>query len=293
MNSIDGRAKSNAVIVATGTGAAISVVATDTTDIVIEFVGYFVAPGAASNALAFYPLPPCRVLDTRNPAGAFGGPILAANVARAFPVKNSACGVPESAQAYSLNATAAPTAGLESLTLGAAGQSLLPTLTSPRGAIVANAAIVSPGTDGAITALASNDTHLVIDINGYFAPPGSPGALRFNPIQPCRVFDTRLNGPIIAAGETRTWPVTQGACGLPSTAGAYSMNATVVPTAGLGYLTMFPTGQGQPFVSTLNAVEDRIVANALLIPAGTAGAISSFVSSETHLILDVNGYFAQ
>ena len=71
------------------------------------------------------------------------------------------------------------------------------------------------------------------------------------------------------------------------------MNATVVPTAGLGYLTMFPTGQGQPFVSTLNAVEDRIVANALLIPAGTAGAISSFVSSETHLILDVNGYFAQ
>ncbi len=70
------------------------------------------------------------------------------------------------------------------------------------------------------------------------------------------------------------------------------MNATVVPPAGLGYLTMWPTGQAQPLVSTLNAAEDPIVANALIVSVGTAGAISSFASSATHLVLDVNGYFA-
>ena len=102
-------------------------------------------------------------------------------------------------------------------------------------------------------------------------------------------------GPLsiaLAAGLPRSWPVASSNCGLPANAGAYSMNATVVPPAGLGYLTMWPTGQAQPLVSTLNAAEDPIVANALIVSVGTAGAISSFASSATHLVLDVNGYFA-
>ena len=301
LNSVDGRIKANAAIVPAGTNGAVSVFSTGATDLVIDINGYFIDdPQFGTAALVFYPLAPCRVLDTRNATGALGGPILAAGSSRSFPVQSSVCGVPSTAQAYSLNATVVPTAGLGYLTLWPTGltQPFVSTLNSLNGAIVANAAIVPAGTGGAISAFVYNETHLVIDINGYFAPPGSPGALRFNTVTPCRVLDSRgpsgsLGGPVLAAGQTRSWPVPSSACALPSTAGAYSMNATVVPTAGLGYLTMFPTGQGQPFVSTLNAVEDRIVANALLIPAGTAGAISSFVSSETHLILDVNGYFAQ
>lgn len=46
------------------------------------------------------------------------------------------------------------------------------------------------------------------------------------------------------------------ACGIPATASAYSLNITVVPRAGtLGYLTVWPTGQPQPVVSTLNSGE--------------------------------------
>ena len=60
----------------------------------------------------------------------------------------------------------------------------------------------------------------------------------------------------------------------------------------LGYLTVWPTGQPQPFVSTLNAIDDMIVANALIVPAVMGGAISSFVTDQTHLVLDANGYFA-
>jgi hypothetical protein len=34
------------------------------------------------------------------------------------------------------------------------------------------------------------------------------------------------------------------------------------------------------------------VANAAIVPAGAGGAINVFVANRTHVILDINGYFA-
>ena len=47
------------------------------------------------------------------------------------------------------------------------------------------------GTGGDIDVFPSNDTDLVIDINGYFAAPGGQNALSLYPVAPCRVLDTR------------------------------------------------------------------------------------------------------
>jgi hypothetical protein len=46
-----------------------------------------------------------------------------------------------------------------------------------------------------------------------------------------------------------------------------------------------------PFVSTLNAVDGSLVANAALVPGGTSGEVTIFTTDMTHVILDVNGYF--
>ena len=301
LNSVDGRIKANMAIVPAGASiASFSVYSTNATDLVIDISGYFIEGASpASSALAFYPLTPCRVLDTRDPAGTLGGPALVAGVPRSIPVKSGNCGVPASAEAYSLNTTVVPSGPLSFLTLWPSGQNqpFVSTLNALNGATVANAAILPAGTNGVINAYATNATNLVIDINGYFARQGSPGALTFNAVAPCRVLDSRdpagaFGGPILAGGQTRTWPIPSSACGLPATAGAYSLNATVVPTAGLGHLTVWPAGQPQPLVSTLNAAEDPIAANALIAPAGAAGAISSFVTNQTHLVMDVNGFFA-
>ena len=299
LNSIDGRIKANAAIVPAGTGGAISIFATNATELVLDINGYFIEPGTSAEALAFYPVAPCRVLDTRNPNGSLGGPILAANVARSFPLLNSTCGIPANARAYSTNATVVPSSPLGYLTLWPSGrtQPLVSTLNAPTGAVVANAAILPAGDSGAISAYATSASHLIIDINGYFAPPAASAAQRFYPVSPCRVLDSRnpdggLGGPAPGANQTRTWPLPSSACGLPASATAYSLNATVVPTVSLGYLTMWPAGQTQPLVSTLNAIGDPIVANAAIVPAGTAGSIATFVTNETHLILDTNGYFA-
>ena len=63
LNSLDGRIKANAAIVPAGYQGEVSVYVTNTTDVILDIDGYF-APVSGST-LAFYPLTPCRVVDTR------------------------------------------------------------------------------------------------------------------------------------------------------------------------------------------------------------------------------------
>jgi len=277
----------NAVTVSGGSATAS---ATDST----------IITGGASG-LAFYPVTPCRVADTRNPNGTFGGPMLAALSTRSFPILQSACGIPSTAQAYSLNITVVPAAGLTYLTVWPTGQAqpLVSTLNALNGAILANAAIVVAGTGGAISVYASDSTQLITDINGYFAPQSAQGLAFYpaaSPLGPCRVADTRnangpFGGPPLAAGSTRIFSVTASMCGIPSTAQAFSLNMTVAPSGALRYLTTWPAGQSQPVVSTLNALQGQIAANAAIVPAA-GGAISVYASDPTNVVIDINGYFA-
>ena len=94
------------------------------------------------------------------------------------------------------------------------------------------------------------------------------------------------------AGETRSFPIPGSGCDIPATAAAYSLNVTVVPQEPLWYLTAWPTGSTRPGVSTLNSWDGAVAANEAIVPAGTNGAIDVFVTSPTHVILDINGYFA-
>jgi hypothetical protein len=96
----------------------------------------------------------------------------------------------------------------------------------------------------------------------------------------------------MAAGITRSFAIPASTCNVPSTAAAYSLNITVVPDAALGYLSAWQAGVAQPNVSTLNSWDGSVVANAAIVPAGTNAAISIFVTDPTHVILDINGYFA-
>lgn len=152
-------------------------------------------------------------------------------------------------------------------------------------------------TGGSIEAYVSDTSHLVVDINGYFAPLGAAGVQSFNPVFPCRILDTRESAgefgvPVLAPSLMRSYRPALGANrGLPLSAGTFSLNATAVPTAGLGYLTMWPFGSAQPLVSTLNATDGAITSNAAILPAGGGGEIAGFVTNQTHLVLDVNGYF--
>lgn len=298
LNSLDGRIKANAAIVAAGAGGAVSIFATDSTDVVLDINGYFTSDPNAS-ALAYYLLPPCRMLDTRQQNGPQSGAAFAAGEIQSISIVTSTCNVPSIAEAYFLNFTVAPPGPLGYITVWADGtaQPLVSTLNAPTGTVVANAAIVAAGSFGDINVFATNDTNLIIDISGYFAPPGQPGALAFYPTAPCRVADTRQNpgtfgAPSLPAGATRAFPIPQGSCAIPSNVQAYSLNATVVPAGILGYAAIWPSQDPMPATSTLNSFDGSIVSNAAVVGASTTGSINVFASNQTDLILDINGYFA-
>jgi hypothetical protein len=293
LNSLDGRIKANAVIMPAGTSnGSVSVFVTNTTNVVLDINGYFM-PGNGST-LAFYAVPPCRVADTRNANGPLGGPYLTGGHERDFPVQAGSCGLPSSAAAYSFNFTVVPktSAGVAYLTVWPQGQPkpLVSTLNDLTNTVVANAALVPAGTNGGVATYASNDTNLVIDVNGYFAPPGS-GGLSFYALTPCRVIDTRHVGNGQPFTGELTVDVVDSACGPPAAAEGYVFNATVVPTGVLGYLTLWPDTENQPLVSTLNALDAAITSNMAVVP-NVNGKTDAFASGVTQLILDINGYFA-
>ncbi len=259
---------------------------------------------APYNALQFVPVTPCRVLDTRNTNGPFGGPYVSANTSRDFAIPSSACNIPATAGAYALNITVVPKTELNYLTVWATGQPQpnVSVLNSYDGRIKAASAIIAAGVqnNGAVSFFATNDTDLIVDISGYFTAENNPGsaALMFYPLAPCRIADTRqsggsLGGRTLAAGESRAFAVQSTECGVPATAQAYALNLTAVPQGPLAYMTAWPAGQAQPLVSVLNAPTGTVTANAAIVPAGTNGDVSIFTTNKTDLVLDIQGYFAR
>lgn len=297
LNSLDGRVKAVAAIMPGGTGGQVSVYATNTTDVILDVAGYFVPPNPGTT-LEFYPLAPCRVADTRNPNFPMdlGPPSLTGGHERVFPILNASatCNIPTTAQAYSLNLTVVPQGSLGYLTVWPTGQPqpTVSTLNDVLGQVIANAAIVVGDSSGQISAYATSNTDLIIDINGYFGP-ASPTGLSLYGVSPCRVIDTRKIGSGSPFTGTLSPPVDVWGvgCAASSLAQAYVFNASVIPMASLGYLTLWPDGQTQPTVSTLNSVDGSITSNMAIVPT-TNGSVNAFVTDLTQLFLDLSSYFA-
>jgi hypothetical protein len=120
---------------------------------------------------SFYTLTPCRVIDTRNPTGPYGGPALAANADRTF-VLIGQCAIPSSAKAVSINVTITQPTALGDLRLYPGGALPLVSAINYRARQTrANNAIITLGTAGDIAAhcdQASGSVHFILDVNGYF-----------------------------------------------------------------------------------------------------------------------------
>jgi hypothetical protein len=304
LNSHDGRVVANAAIIPIGDNYSISAFAANSTHLVIDINGYFdEQAGQGGNAL--YLVDPCRFIDTNQVAESLGGGIIPGWTDRAFNLAG-ACGLPPAATraaAYALNVTATPESILGFLTVWPTGleKPWVSTLNSHDGSPVANFAIVPSGADtGSVSVFAANTSHVAIDTNGYFAPSGASGALAFHPITPCRAVDTRDGtgdaAGIAAANSTRSYALaTLTNCGetIPVTAKAFAVNVTVQPTGPLNYISLFPAGLAVPPTSTLSSLSGQVQAGSAIVGAGSNGQMSIFVANETHLIVDVVGYFIE
>jgi hypothetical protein len=216
LNSLDDRIKSNAAISPAGAGGAISVFGANNTDVILDINGHFV-PANTAGSLAFYPVTPCRSVDTRN--GTLINGAFIAGQARTLPILSSSCNVPSTA------------------------------------------------------------TLLHRQQPGCRSTTCRPVAFGYKTAGRFLAFTGQIDINVFASG-----------CGATPGVQAYVLNATVVPQPTLGFLTMWPQGISRPTVATLNALDGAITNNLAIVPSSDI-AISAVASDQTHLILDLFGYF--
>ncbi|MFN7936909.1 MAG: BACON domain-containing protein [Bryobacteraceae bacterium] len=296
IRSPDGQIVANQAIVKAGNGA-LSLYASHEADVLLDISGYFADPLPTGTNLVFYPLTPCRVIETRaayrTPAGPFGPPSMAKGETRHFRFPSSPhCTIPAGAAAYSATLTAVPPLPLPYMTMWASGsvQPNVSSINSFAGRTLANNVIVPASTNGEIDVFAFDRTDFLVDINGYFAADNGQG-LYYNPVTQCRASDADYGDD-----TTRTIAIpTAGNCaGIPATAKGYVINATAIPAGSpMPFLTLYPTGQPRPNASVLNAFEGQTVTNTAIIPAGANGSMDVYSFKRTRVVVDVSGYFSR
>jgi hypothetical protein len=152
-------------------------------DFIVPYTGWFVDSVAVQTASTcqpepptptdFYTLTPCRLVDTRNPAGTNGGPALQPLARRTF-VLAGLCGVPAGAKAVSINVTVTGPAAGGFLQLFPAdlAQPFTSTINFAPGMTRANNAVVSLAFDGSggigVQNGSGGTVHFILDVNGYF-----------------------------------------------------------------------------------------------------------------------------
>jgi len=131
-----------------------------------------VSAAAQTGPYQFFAVPPCRIVDTRNPNSTNGGPIMGNNSQRDFIVRGI-CGVPTSAKAVSLNVTITAATQPSFLTLWPSGgtRPVVSTINfTPNDPALANGAIVglSTNTNDLSVFNSSGNVHVILDVTGYF-----------------------------------------------------------------------------------------------------------------------------
>jgi hypothetical protein len=211
--------------------------------------------------------------------------------------------VPADATAVVLNVTAAGSTGTGYVTVFPTGATKPGTsnLNYTAGSALPNLVEVALGTSGDVSLYSSNQTDLVVDVEGYTAPTaeGGTGAGLYNPLaSPTRICDTRTGvapsnqctGRTLGIAGSINVAVT-GPDGIPAGATAAVLNVTAANPAAQGYLTVYPQGATKPTASNVNFVASKVSSNRVIVPLSSSGAITVYSSQSVDVLVDVSGYY--
>jgi 3,4-dihydroxy-2-butanone 4-phosphate synthase len=163
------------------------------------------------------------------------------------------------------------------------------------GQTIPNAVIAPVSAQGEVCFFSTQPTHILADVNGWFASGSS-----FASVSPSRVFDTRpgegglrtvSKQKISGATELRVKLTNLSGLVPASGVGAVSLNVTVTQPDGAGYVTVYPCGT-KPNASSLNYTAGQTIPNAVIAPVSAQGEVCFFSTQPTHILADVNGWFA-
>ncbi len=121
------------------------------------------------------------------------------------------------------------------------------------------------------------------------AAPGPTVPGSFEPVEPCRLLDTRLDRRM-SAGSTVEIDVA-GNCGVGNRAVVAAITVTAVNPSGDGFMTAYPAGVARPGTSVVNYRRSEVVANHQFVRLGSNGRLSLYTLTSTDAIIDVTGFF--
>lgn len=275
-----------------------------TAHFLLDVTGYFVNDGSGAtyyNVVTSGVPTPLRVLDTRFGTGLTGA--FAANTNRTFQVTGPGA-IPAGAIAVTGNLTVTTATARGYVTLSTNPPPTNPatsTINFPGGDRRANGITVKLSATGTLTAVykapPGSTTDLILDVTGYYQQ--DLAGARFVALTPGRRMDTRFTAPPLGltgpfgVNVHRTL-VVEPYEGVPANAIAISGNLTIVsPTSG-GYVSMTPDPNDNPPTSTINFPVGDTRANGVTGPlsaGGDASLVFRAASGQTHMILDLMGYF--
>jgi hypothetical protein len=260
-----------------------------------------------ATGLQYYPLPfPVRLLDTRpgEPACYTPGQPIPGGASRTQPARGVCNGltIPANAAAITGNITTVQSGGgFLTLYPSDAERPLVSNSNFNPNEIINNVFTVGLGAaDGAFKVFVLTTTDVVVDVTGYYAPPGA-GGLYFHPLpRPVRLLETRAGEPgcyTPGAPLPGNFDSTQQATGvcdgltIPSAARAIVGNATTVNPGG-GFLTLFPADATRPLVASSNYGAGQIMNAPFTVGLSPTGAFKIYPLTQTDLVVDVLGYYS-
>jgi len=275
--------------------------ATVTANIVVDVFGYYTSHFAASGPGLYDAISPGRVLGTLR-----SGARLASDSTTAVRVTGRRTGVPLGAEAVVVNLTATEASTGSYLSLYEQGTSrpVTSNLNVVPQEIAANQATVRIGKTGQIDLYNhAGSVSVDLDIDGYYTASGGSGSV-YVPIDP---------EPIAATGSSITAPVPSKASVIlhlsfanlldqtvPATATAVETVFEVSPQLPGGYLTVYPSSDTMPPISsnltwTSRSARQVAVSVTNQVTADTAGtgrvAVFNGSARPVNLTLYVWGYF--
>lgn len=291
---------SNSVTVKVGSGGKVSVYNhAGSTDVVVDVAGVW----AGNNSLSsrgqggqYQWIKPYRLYDTRED----GAPLPATYYMRSW-LSFGDLNTHVKALVVNITAVSPRKAGYLTAWTGQGDVPTASTVNYPAGKVVPNLAIVETvectecgGRRAPQFAIyTSQTTHLVVDVVGVIDDGTVPDGLRFTPMSPTRIADSRIGqGLPSVLGPASVGKVTAPAGMLTPSTQVLAMNVTAVTPTSNTVLTVWPADSAmtRPTASNLNPAAGQTVSNAVLGILGPTQGFNVYNhSGNTHVVADVVG----
>ncbi len=296
-----GEVSANAAVLPVDAQGRVMVDVFSTGDVIIDVLGSYHPAPAPVAAGRFMPLPPARLLDTRQPSGP-GNVYTEVSDAYGSTVNVDVAGrlgIPDQATTVALTVTALSAAnGPGGYVTAYAGGTTVPphSNVNVNGALDrrANLVVIPVGADGSVDLLLFGVEDVVVDVAGWVTSaadaPGAAGRLHVIPLS--RIADSRTGHSFatLAPGATATLDSPM----IPANAAGIVQNVTMASTAAPGWICATPNPFSGGDVSIQNASAAGQDRPALVFSrlGDAPGARLRYCTYErTDLIVDLTGWF--